>query len=131
MRGVAVPDVREAREVAEEQIRHWQYWGVSSREANAALGYRGQRGWTRVRAVLMRWWLRNHNAVSGAEILNAFGAKPPVRPIHMGKLVSPEGHVSPLCAKVPRPIDLEKATWTNRPEAVTCPRCKRLLNLKA
>jgi hypothetical protein len=55
------------------------------------------------------------------------GAAPRVKPVHMAKLVSPEGDISPLCAKAPRAIDLRKATWTNRPEAVTCRRCKSLL----
>ena len=63
--------------------------------------------------------------------LNAVGAKPFVKTVHMAKLLSQDGGVSPLCARRPKVIDLKTATWTNRPEAVTCPRCKRLLNLKA
>lgn len=47
--------------------------------------------------------------------------------IHMAKLISANGNVSPLCAKRPRAINLKVASWTNRPEAVTCPKCIALL----
>ena len=43
--------------------------------------------------------------------------------VHRAKMVNARGNVSPLCAKVPRSINLRKATWTNRDDAVTCPRC--------
>jgi len=46
-----------------------------------------------------------------------------VKIVHLAKLVSPEGDVSPLCAKTPRKLNLKKETWTNRPEAVTCLKC--------
>jgi hypothetical protein len=49
------------------------------------------------------------------------------KPIHMLKLVSHDGDVSPLCAKTPRKIDLRLATWTIRKEAVTCAKCRRAL----
>ena len=50
--------VKAAREVAEEMIRHWKYWDVTSREASIALGYTThRRGWERVRKALVRWWL--------------------------------------------------------------------------
>ena len=53
-------DVKTAREVAEEQIRRWKYWDISSREASIALGYTThRRGWERVRKALVRWW-REH-----------------------------------------------------------------------
>jgi hypothetical protein len=52
--------VKAAREVAEEQIRHWKYWDVSARDASVALGYTThRRGWERVRQALVRWW-REH-----------------------------------------------------------------------
>ena len=55
--------MREAAAVAEEQIRHWKYWNVSVREAEAALGYTThRRGWGRIRKALIRWWLRNRDA---------------------------------------------------------------------
>ncbi len=43
--------------------------------------------------------------------------------IHMGDKVNPAGGVSALCFVKPMPIDLRRATWTNRPEAVTCKAC--------
>jgi hypothetical protein len=48
---------------------------------------------------------------------------PAEKPVHMAAKVAPDGRVSPLCAARPRAIDLRRATWTLRPEAVTCPRC--------
>lgn len=45
---------------------------------------------------------------------------------HRAKLIDPDGDVSALCATKPRAIDLSRASWTTRPEAVTCPKCKRL-----
>ena len=45
---------------------------------------------------------------------------------HMVGIVRCDGAVSPACAKTPRAINLKVATWTNRPEAVTCPKCKAL-----
>lgn len=51
------------------------------------------------------------------------GPAPRQKVIHRAKLMNPEGHVSPWCAAVPRPINLKVATWTNRPGAATCPRC--------
>jgi len=49
------------------------------------------------------------------------------KPIHFGALVSASGAVSPLCAARPRAIDLRRASWTNRKEAVTCARCRKAL----
>jgi hypothetical protein len=45
------------------------------------------------------------------------------KPVHMAALISRTGGVSPLCASTPRRINLKRATWTNRAEAVTCQRC--------
>jgi len=45
----------------------------------------------------------------------------------MAKLISPNGDVSPLCADVPRVLDLRKESWTLRNEAVTCQKCKAKL----
>jgi hypothetical protein len=42
---------------------------------------------------------------------------------HRAAKVRANGDVSALCFKRPRRIDLAKASWTNRDEAVTCPRC--------
>ena len=43
--------------------------------------------------------------------------------IHRGHLINPRGGVSALCFSRPRAIDLRSASWTNRDEAVTCPKC--------
>jgi hypothetical protein len=61
--------------------------------------------------------------MNAADILNAIGALPSVKIVHMAKLISSTGGVSPWCAKTPRRINLKKALWTNRWEAVTCARC--------
>lgn len=42
---------------------------------------------------------------------------------HMAKLINGKGQVSPLCAKKPKAINLAKESWTNRRDAVTCPKC--------
>lgn len=44
--------------------------------------------------------------------------------VHMAKHVAPDGRVSALCFSRPRAIDLTRASWTNRPYAVTCKKCK-------
>ena len=43
-----------------------------------------------------------------------------------GKMRS-DGAVSALCFARPRAIDLTRALWTIRPEAVTCPKCKKVM----
>lgn len=50
-----------------------------------------------------------------------------VKPVHMAHLMSQTGGVSPLCAPTPRRINLTRATWTIRAEAVTCKRCRARL----
>lgn len=50
-----------------------------------------------------------------------------LKPIHRGAHVDPQGRVSALCFRRPKPIDLRVATWTNRDEAVTCRRCLKAL----
>jgi hypothetical protein len=54
------------------------------------------------------------------------GPPPKVRVYHRAHLISERG-VSALCFSRPRPIDLRRALWTNRDEAVTCPRCLKLI----
>lgn len=49
------------------------------------------------------------------------------RPYHMAHLVREDGQVSALCFERPRAIDLTRARWTIRPEAVTCPKCRAKL----
>ncbi len=46
-----------------------------------------------------------------------------MKPVHKAHLVNDKGGVSPVCAERPRAIDLKRATWTNRWEAVTCKKC--------
>ncbi len=46
---------------------------------------------------------------------------------HMAHLFDSKGNVSPLCAKVPRKLNLKKhELWTIRWEAVTCKKCLAL-----
>lgn len=53
--------------------------------------------------------------------------EPIIKPVHFAKHIRSDGAVSPLCAKTPKAIDLEIATWTNRRVAVTCRKCKIIL----
>ncbi len=46
---------------------------------------------------------------------------------HYWAKMNDQGEVSALCFKTPHAIDLAKSTWTNRENAVTCPRCKKIL----
>ncbi len=50
---------------------------------------------------------------------------------HMAASVRDDGAVSALCFNGQRPIDLTKATWTIREEAVTCPRCRKAMETAA
>jgi hypothetical protein len=45
---------------------------------------------------------------------------------HRAQLLSHRG-VSALCFKRPRSIDLRRAMWTNRDEAVTCKKCLAII----
>lgn len=47
------------------------------------------------------------------------------KPYHLAHLMTERGDVSALCFDRPRPIDLTRASWTIRPEAVTCPKCRK------
>ncbi len=47
---------------------------------------------------------------------------------HYPKLINPEGEVTPLCAKKPKPIDMTKASWTFQKGGVTCRKCLEILN---
>jgi hypothetical protein len=55
----------------------------------------------------------------------AFRLKP--RVYHRAVGMNLYGDVTAACFKVPRRIDLSKASWTIRDEAVTCPRCRKLI----
>jgi hypothetical protein len=67
---------------------------------------------------------RAHSLCFGARWVAPVGPK--VRKVHRADKVAENGGVSALCFKRPRAIDLSRASWTIRPEAVTCPRCKKL-----
>lgn len=54
-----------------------------------------------------------------------------MKKIHMGKLVDEHGNVSASCFDTARPINLTIASWTTRPQAVTCPKCLRILNAQS
>ncbi len=47
----------------------------------------------------------------------------------MANLAAPDesGHISALCYAEPHRIDLTKAIWTIRPEAVTCSKCRKIM----
>lgn len=46
-----------------------------------------------------------------------------MKPVHMAKMFNQHGGASPVCADKPRAINLKRATWTIRWEAVTCEKC--------
>ncbi len=56
--------------------------------------------------------------------------KTKAKKVHMAGKTRGDGAVSALCAKVPRAINLKQATWTLRPEAVTCQACLLLLRVE-
>lgn len=51
-------------------------------------------------------------------------AKPKI--VHRAGKVAMNGGVSARCFAKPRAIDLRRASWTLRDEAVTCPKCRAL-----
>ncbi len=48
-------------------------------------------------------------------------ARPQV--VHRATMLDNRGNASAACFARPRPIDLRRASWTIRDEAVTCPKC--------
>lgn len=50
--------------------------------------------------------------------------------VHMAGKVRGDGAISAACYRTPKPINLAISTWTIRPEAVTCPKCRRVLDGK-
>lgn len=46
---------------------------------------------------------------------------------HRADKCNDKGQVSALCFKIPHPINLKKASWTIRDEAVTCEKCLRVM----
>ena len=50
---------------------------------------------------------------------------------HFAAAIAENGDVSALCYVKPKRINLERGqSWTNRPQAVTCPQCRRLLKAR-
>lgn len=49
---------------------------------------------------------------------------------HMADKVNGRGGVSALCFKVPRAVSLTVARWTTSEDAVTCPKCLKLLEAR-
>lgn len=56
------------------------------------------------------------------------GPAPREKPIHFAAKVNENGDVSALCYERPHKISLAKASWTLRPDAITCARCKAIYN---
>ena len=56
--------------------------------------------------------------------------KPKKRLVHRGDKIRADGAVSAMCFSTPRAIDLGRASWTNRDEAVTCKKCLLLIAAK-
>jgi hypothetical protein len=46
-----------------------------------------------------------------------------LKPIHLAAKIRADGRVSAACFTKPRAICLGLASWTLRPEAVTCKKC--------
>lgn len=62
------------------------------------------------------------NEILGAESLPVIPATT-TKVIHFARYISPDGDISPWCAKTPRKINLRKESWTNRKEASNCDLC--------
>ncbi len=54
--------------------------------------------------------------------------QPIVKKYHFASKLNSAGGVSALCFSRPRDIDLSRASWTNRKEAVTCEKCLTLMD---
>lgn len=50
--------------------------------------------------------------------------------VHLAGRVRGDGAISAACYRTPKPIDLAISTWTIRPDAVTCPKCRRVIDGK-
>jgi hypothetical protein len=71
---------------------------------------------------VLRWV---HSAACRASCREGPAPKP--KRYHYAAKIRSDGQVSALCFDPPHAIDLRRASWTNRREAVTCPRCLDLL----
>jgi hypothetical protein len=48
--------------------------------------------------------------------------------VHLAKLISNKGDISPACAKKPRKLNLKLSKWSLRKNAVTCTKCLNISN---
>ncbi len=55
---------------------------------------------------------------------------PKFRLYHLADKTRPDGAVSAACFASPRAIDMKRATWTLRSEAVTCPKCRAIIDAR-
>jgi hypothetical protein len=58
------------------------------------------------------------------------GPAPRAKRYHLAAAMDDEGHVSALCFNPPRAINMRRASWTNRREAVTCPKCLAIIAVR-
>ena len=56
---------------------------------------------------------------------------PPTRTRHRGNKINAKGRVSALCFQRPRAIDMKRATWVMSDDAVTCPKCRALIDARS
>jgi hypothetical protein len=57
------------------------------------------------------------------------GSAPRPKPVHYANLLREDGAASALCFAKPHPIDLRRASWTNRRGAATCRKCRAMLEV--
>lgn len=50
---------------------------------------------------------------------------------HLAAKMDQFGNASALCFEIPRRVNLKREIWTTQPKAVTCPKCKKLLEARA
>lgn len=55
---------------------------------------------------------------------------PPAHTRHRGDKIDSKGRVSALCFPTPRAIDMKRATWVMSDDAVTCPKCRALIQAR-
>lgn len=71
--------------------------------------------------------------MTDADMREQFGTDDPYHDrkiYHKGHLFGPKGEVSPLCAKTPRNLRLDRELWTLCDDAVTCKKCLAALAAK-
>ena len=56
---------------------------------------------------------------------------PPTRMRHRGDKINANGGVSALCFPKPHAMDMKRATWVMSDDAVTCPKCRALIEARS